>query len=216
MQIARHIKPVCKERWENMMAEAEANGLEFIEVRHGKRGKVSETFRGLDQVVLDKMSGGRDGFDSYRVRIIGDGTFEMEADSSRVRWGYLLRTDKNEKWLALQVASGKLGCTDETIRRKAAYWKGAQDKTRSEDKNIDNYLKNIKNKKTKAIEPEVSQTNEADELKKQLEELKSQMLALTTAALTAKVEEPKEEEPKEEVKVEEKKPAPRRAAPRKK
>lgn len=207
MNINKKINAKCKEIWEAMMAEAEMQGLTFYEVRHNRRGKYDEKFIGVEAVKLDRLHSGRDGFDNYRVRIVKDGVFEMQPDGSGVRWGYLLNTDSNREWLSAQQADGLLYCADQKIINKAKFIQSNR-KRPVEDRNMRNYLDNIKKRSGELPE----KVDEAAELKKQLEELKSQMLALTTSALAAKTEEPVVEEKAEP---EEKKTTSRRTTTKK-
>lgn len=155
---------------ENLIFDAEEFGHNFIELRHLTPCSTQDVILGVEEArVISRRTVGSRVATAQGVKIIKDGVLTFYPDTRLRRWGYLLDTPKNRRWLASQLVSPLVEVVDSRIRNEIielAEAEGFATERVQADVSLQNYL-------NKNVPDEVLEKNaEIEELKRQLAEEK--------------------------------------------
>ena len=160
-----------REILEANLSDAEMYGEKFIEVRSVIQGELEDIILGVEQakVVTSRQFGQKIATATGVVRI-SDGELRFHPDNRFFRWGYLLDTPRNRRWLAGQLKYPQVIISDPAIQKEIedlARKEGmATEAAPVQDLAFDNYLKG------KETEEEIALKEKVEALEKELAEAK--------------------------------------------
>jgi len=192
----RFEKEFIKDLLEDYTDNVETQGYGFIEVRMTESGETTEEIIGLDEAKVNmiRKPGSRVTMASG-VTIIKDGHYRFYPDKNWIRYGYILDTERNRRWLAAELKRGKYQAADrrvdEEIKELARDLGMPTFPMAARDTALDNYLHDTgKNKTDKvALEMRIKELEEQLKSKKvSVEESSVEDLEETIEKLEKKIE----------------------------
>lgn len=176
MNVHKFIKhyTVEHEELEQLISDAESMGYRFIEVKRGGFSKVRDHIAGLDELrPIMSRAYGTDVPVVQGMKIVKDGSVHFYPDNRAQRWGYVLDTPKNRRWLAAVLASEQYNVTDNKIKGEIidlAIKEGFNSKKRDVD-NVDKHLFTYMKSDTRQAEIDI--LTKLAELEQENEKLKA-------------------------------------------
>lgn len=190
MRIDRSFPDTLKyhiENIESFIYEGEAQGYKFIELRLIKQCTTQDILMGVDEL---KLATARRPGQRMAVttggHIIKDGVLRFFPDKRLYRWGYMLDTPKNRKWLAAQLATPQVIISDPKIHEeivKLAEELNIDITPKEIDVSFDNYL----------VGKTVEKDDDKEELLRKIAELEGKLEEKNSKPLSGKRVTKKEE-----------------------